>query len=151
MLGVFAGYMMQSQAGKMKKFRNYLLLGCLFIIIGLVSGIWHPIIKKIWTSSFVFFSGGICMLLLAVFYLIVDVWNIRKGVSWMIVIGSNAIFAYVTWHLFEKSLRGVAEVFLAGLKPWIGNWFEALSIFGGTLVLYLALKYLYGKKTFIKI
>ncbi len=151
MLGVFAGYIMQSPAGKMKKFRNYLIIGCLLVSVGLIIGIWHPIIKKIWTSSFVLFSGGICILLLAIFYLIVDVWGIRKGIHWMIVIGSNAIFAYVAWHLFAKSLRGVAEVFLDGLKPWIGNWFEAMSIFGGTLVLYLILSYMYRQKIFIKV
>jgi hypothetical protein len=69
----------------------------------------------------------------------------------MIIIGSNAIFAYVAWHLFSTNLSGMAEVFLNGLKPHIGEWFEALSIFGGTAILYLILWYMYKNKTFIKI
>jgi predicted acyltransferase len=151
MLGVFAGYIMQSSNEKMKKFRIYLVLGAALTILALILNIWHPIIKHIWTSSFVLFSGGICVFMLSIFYLVIDVWNIRKGTKWMIVIGSNAIFAYVAWHLFSNSFSGMAEVFLNGLKPCIGNWFDALSIFGGTMVLYLILLYMYKNKTFIKI
>jgi len=151
MLGVFAGYIMQSEAGKMKKFRLFLIFGISLIILALILNIWHPIIKHIWTSSFVLFAGGISILLLAIFYLLIDVWNLRRGTTWMIIIGSNAIFAYVAYHLFANSFQHMAEVFLNGLKPYIGNWFDALSIFGGTLVLYLVLRYMYRNKTFIKI
>lgn len=151
MLGVFAGYIMQSDQKKMKKFWSYVILGISLIVIALIWNIWHPIIKKIWTSSFVLFSGGICILLLAVFYLIIDVWEIRKWARWLIILGSNAIFGYVAWHLFEKQFVGVAEVFLNGLKPWIENWFDTLRYLGGFMVLYLILWYMYKNKTFIKI
>jgi hypothetical protein len=69
----------------------------------------------------------------------------------MIVIGSNAIFAYVAYHLFSSNFSGLAEVLLNGLKPWVGNWFEVLSIFGAAAVLYFILWYMYRNKTFIKI
>ena len=151
MIGVFAGYLMQSGGNKIIKFRYFAITGASLIALGLIMNIWHPIIKHIWTSSFVLFSGGICFLLLAVFYLFIDVWNIRKGTRWMIIIGSNAIFAYVAYHLFSGAFSAMAEVFLAGLKDRIGNWFEVLSIFGGTLVLYSILWYMYRNKTFIKI
>ena len=151
MLGVFAGYTMQSDSGQMKKLRNFVMVGVSLIIFGILLSIWQPVIKKIWTSSFVLFSGGICYLMLALFYLIIDVWGLRKGFKWMVVIGSNAIFAYVAWHLFEKSLRGVAEVFLKGLTLYLGNWTEVLSIFGGTLVLYLILRVMHKHKIFVKI
>jgi len=151
MVGVFAGYIMQSAGDKMVKFRNFVITGVMLAVLGLIMNIWHPVIKHIWTSSFVLLSGGICLLMLSVFYLIIDVWNIRKGTRWMIVIGSNAIFAYVAYHLFSGAFTAVAEVFLNGLKPWIGNWFEVLGIFGGTLVLYGILLYMYRNKTFIKI
>ncbi len=151
MVGVFAGYLMQSARDKIVKFRYFITGGAALIVLGLILNIWHPIIKHIWTSSFVLFSGGICILLLAVFYLVIDIWNIRKGTRWMIIIGSNAIFAYVAYHLFSGALSSVAEVFLNGLKIRIGAWFEVLSIFGGTFVLYSILYYMYRNKTFIKI
>ena len=61
------------------------------------------------------FAGGISLLLLAVFYLLIDVWNIRKGTRWMIVIGSNAIFAYVAYHLFAPSFSGYGR----GISEWV--------------------------------
>ena len=151
MLGVFAGYIMQSEQEKMKRFWNFMIFGSSIIVLGLILSIWHPIIKHIFTSSFVLFSGGISLLMLAVFYLVIDVWNIRRGTRWLIIIGSNSIFAYVAYHLFSSNFSGMAEVFLNGLKPCIGNWFDVLSIFGATLVLYILLWYLYRNKTFIKI
>ena len=111
-----------------EKFRNFVIYGASLIIFALILNIWHPIIKHIWTSSFVLFSSGLSLMMLAVFYLLIDVWNIRKGTQWMIIIGSNAIFAYVAYHLFSGSFSSMAEVFLNGLKPWIGSWFEVLSI-----------------------
>jgi predicted acyltransferase len=151
MLGVFAGYLLQSDSFQMKKLKILAVVGISLILSGLLLGIWQPVIKKIWTSSFVLFSGGICYMILALFYLLIDVWEFRRGFRWMVIIGSNAIFAYVVWHLFEKNLRGIAEVFLKGLNPYLGDWFEVLSIFGGTLVLYQILRFLYKNKVFIKI
>lgn len=151
MLGVFTGYIMQSHLDQWKKFRYFILLGLSLFALGCIWNLWHPIIKKIWTSSFVLFSGGICILMLAFFYLIMDVWGIRKGFRWMVIIGSNAIVAYVLWHLFEKSFTGMADVFLNGAKTWIGNAYETLRYTGGFLILYLILWYMHKNKTFIKI
>ncbi len=151
MLGVFTGYIMQSNLAPLKKFRFLVVLGLLLFSAGMIWGIWHPVIKKIWTSSFVLFSGGICVMLLSLFYLINDVWGVRKGFRWMIIIGSNAIVAYVAWHLFEHSFTGMAEVFLKGAKEWIENAYDSLRYLGGFLILFLLLRYMYKNKTFIRI
>lgn len=151
MLGAFSGYFMQSGQSKMRKFRNFIIYGTGLILCGLLVSIWHPIIKKIWTSSFVLFSGGICVLMLAAFYLFIDVLSWRKGIKWMTILGSNAIFGYVAWHLFENQLVGMAEVFLKGLLPHIQDWFETLRYLGGFLIIYLLMWYMHKNKTFIKI
>jgi len=67
MLGVFTGYMLQSGLSQMKKLRNFVLFGIALIALALLMDCFHPIIKKLWTSSFVLFSGGICVLLLSLF------------------------------------------------------------------------------------
>jgi len=151
MLGVFCGYILQSTANKYVKFRNFIIFGVTLIILALIWNIWHPIIKKLWTSSFVLFSGGICTLLLGAFYLVIDIWNVRKGTKWMIIIGSNAIFAYVISHVFGDQLRATANIFINGLIPYIGNWFDTLSYIGGVLILFAVLKYMYKNKIYIKI
>lgn len=151
MLGVFCGYILQSTSNKYVKLRNFVIFGIALIILALIWNIWHPVIKKLWTSSFVLFSGGICTLLLGAFYLVIDIWNVRKGTKWMIIIGSNAIFAYVVSHVFGDQLRAIANVFLNGLIPYIGNWFDTLSYTGGVLILFVILKYMYKNKIYIKI
>ena len=151
MLGVFCGYILQSGVSKYTKFRNFIIFGVSILALALVWNIWHPIIKKIWTSSFVLFSGGISILLLAAFYLIIDVWNVRKGTKWMIIIGSNAIFAYMVWHVFNVQLRSMADVFMIGLKPFIGNWYETLNYTGGFLLIFAVLHDMYKNKIYIKI
>ncbi|MEO8763579.1 MAG: hypothetical protein ABI416_04795 [Ginsengibacter sp.] len=151
MIGAFCGYIMQTGQQKIIKFRNYLFFGVLLIVIGLIWNTWHPIIKKIWTGSFVLFSGGISVLLLALFYLVIDIWNFKKATRWLVIIGSNAIFAYVAWHLFEPAFRGVSAVFVDGLKPYIDGWYETVLYTGSFMVLYLMLRYMHKHKIFIKI
>ncbi|MCB8994982.1 MAG: DUF5009 domain-containing protein [Bacteroidales bacterium] len=151
MLGVFCGYLLQSTAEKIRKFKYFILLGSSLIILSLILSPWHPIIKKIWTSSFVLFSGGISVLLLALFYYLIDIKNLKTGTRWMIILGSNAIFGYVAWHLFNPSFIGVAQVFVDGLKPYIGDWYLPMIFFGGFMVLFILMRYLFINKTFIRI
>ncbi|MFZ5939538.1 MAG: acyltransferase family protein [Bacteroidota bacterium] len=151
MLGVFCGYLLQSKNSRLKKLRSLLILGAALIAVSLVWDLWQPIIKKIWTSSFVLFSGGICILMLALFYYVIDILEVRRGTRWLIVLGSNAIFGYVAWHLFSWSFIGVARVFWAGFISYIPQWEASLSFLGGFLVIYLLMSYMYRNKTFIKI
>jgi predicted acyltransferase len=151
MLGVFTGYILQSQNLQMVKFRNLVVFGVALVAAGLLLDQWHPIIKKIWTSSFVLYAGGISVLMLAAFYLVIDIYKIRWGTKWMVIIGSNAILAYVAWHLFEPAFTSVSGVFVEGLKRFIGNWYQTVLYFGSFMVLFLILKFMYDRKTFIKI
>jgi predicted acyltransferase len=151
MLGVFSGYILQSGKPQVTILRNLTLYGIVMIVAGLLLNEWHPIIKKIWTSSFVLFSGGICALMLAVFYLVIDVLKFRKGSKWLVIIGSNAIFGYVAWHLFEPAFTSVSSVFVNGLKPFIGNWYQTVLYIGSFMVIFLILRFMYNRKIFIKI
>lgn len=151
MLGVFSGYMLQSEKPAFIKFRNLVIYGILLIAGGLLMNQWHPVIKKIWTSSFVLYSGGICVLMLALFYLVIDIYKFRLGTKWMVILGSNAILGYVAWHLFEPAFTSVSAVFVDGMKRFIGDWYQTVLYFGSFLVIFLILKYMYNRKIFIKI
>ena len=151
MLGVFSGYILQSGKLQLIKFRDLVVFGIALIAGGLIMNEWHPIIKKIWTSSFVLYAGGISVLMLALFYLAIDIYKLRWGVKWMVIIGSNAIVAYVAWHLFEPAFTSVSAVFVDGMKRFIGNWYQTVLYFGSFMVLFLILKFMYYKKIFIKI
>lgn len=113
--------------------------------------VWCPIIKNRWTSSYVLYAGGWSLLLLALFYMVIDVWGFRRwSVPW-VVIGSNSIVAYMCWHLGSGVFRQAAEVFLGGLKHYVSPaWYEPIAWAGATAVLWLLLSYLYRHKTFIR-
>ena len=149
MLGVLAGYVLQLKTMPQEKFWRLVVIGFVLVLIGLLWSVWHPSIKHIWTSSFVLFSGGLCFLLLAGFYGVIDVLQIRAWSLPFIVIGSNAIAAYVSAEVFD--FRLIAKVFVEGLEQYVGTWYPLFLAVGGVAVLYLILLYLYKKKIYIKI
>jgi predicted acyltransferase len=149
MLGVFAGYLLQSELKSIRKVHYLIAAGIALIIVGKVWDIWHPSVKHIWTSSFVLFSGGICLLSLSLFVWLVDHLNFKKGFGFFTIIGMNAIFAYCAAHLFD--FRLVADVFVGGLKDHVGSWFSFIRAIGGFSVLYFILWQMYKRKIFIKI
>ncbi|NCU04830.1 MAG: DUF5009 domain-containing protein, partial [Chitinophagaceae bacterium] len=120
-----------------------------FIIAGKIWGLWFPIIHHLWTSSLVLFAGGISCLLLAVFFLVIDVWGYRKWSFPFIVIGVNAIAVYVATHLFNFKLIG--NVFVGGFSKWLGSANGFVQALAGLIVVWLILYWMYRKKTFIKV
>jgi predicted acyltransferase len=60
-----------------------------------------PINKNLWSSSFVLLCAGWSLLLLTVFYLVVDVWRLRAWALFLVVIGSNSIFIYMGRHFIN--------------------------------------------------
>ncbi len=66
--------------------------GCL--VWARVWNLWLPINKNLWTSSFTLWAAGWSLLLLGMFYLVIDVWGWRKWAFFFVVIGANAITIY---------------------------------------------------------
>jgi predicted acyltransferase len=149
MLGVFGGYILQSDNKGMRKVLILAATGAACILLGKIWQPFFPSVKHIWTSSFVFISGGLCMLLLSTFLLLVDVLNMKRGFKFFTVIGMNAIFAYCASHLFDWGLIG--DVVVSGLQKYIGDWYFFLRYLLGFGVLYLLLWQMFKHKIFIKI
>ena len=149
MLGVFAGQLLMSDLKPLKKAGMLALIGIGCILAGKIWGIWFPIIHHLWTSSLVLFAGGLSFLLLALFYLVIDVWGYRKWSFFFVVIGMNAIAVYVATHLFDFTLIG--NVFVGGLLKWLGAWAPFVEASAALAVIWLILYWMYKTKTFIKI
>jgi predicted acyltransferase len=149
LLGVLAGHLLRSE--KTKKTKVVWLfaaaVGCL--LLGLLWDNRLPIIKKIWTGSFVLFAAGWSYLLLALFYLIIDVWGLRKWAFAFVVIGMNAIAVYMATQVFDFRLIG--DIFVAALAKWTGHWHEFVRAVAGFTAVWLILWWMYRKKSFIKI
>lgn len=149
MLGVFAGQLLLSEMKPVKKAGLLALIGVSCIIAGKVWGIWFPIIHHLWTSSLVLFAGGLSFLLLALFYLIIDIWGYKKWAFFFKVIGMNAIAVYVATHLFD--FREIGNVFVGGLLKYLGPWADFVEASAALAVIWLILYFMYRNKIFIKI
>lgn len=147
--GLFAGELIKSNLPRKKVVLQLLLYGLAGILLGLVIGIWHPVVKKLWTSSFVLLSSGVCFLLLSFFYWIIDERGKYKWAFPLKVIGMNAITAYVLSHVI--SFPQIADYILFGLEQYVGDFYGLTKVLGGFGILYLLLWYMYKNKTFIKV
>jgi predicted acyltransferase len=149
MLGVFAGLLLRSNTTIRKKVLGLLGMGLGTLIAGLLWAPLFPIIKHIWTSSFVLFAGGLSYFLMALFYAIIDVLEYWKWAFGFVVIGMNAIAVYMAVQIFD--FRHVGNVFVGGLSDRLGDWNDFVQALAAFAIIWLILLWMYRKKTFIKI
>lgn len=147
--GLFAGEILKSKLPREKVARNIVIIGAVSIAIGLIVSVWHPSVKKIWNSSFVLLSSGICYLLLALFYWVIDIKGYYRWTKPFKVIGINAITAYVISHVID--FPSIADQLLFGFRQFLGDYYDAFTVIGGFLIIYLILWYMNKNKTYIKI
>jgi predicted acyltransferase len=91
----------------------------------------------------------LCYVLLALFYLVIDVLGFRKWAFGFVVIGTNAIAVYMATHLIN--FHNIGGVFVGGLEKYTGNWYPFIYALAGFAIVWLILWWMYRKKTFIKI
>jgi predicted acyltransferase len=149
MLGVFAGYILRSEKKKVAITVHLFASGLALVLLGTVWHIFFPIIKHLWTSSFVLFAAGLCYLLLGGFYLVIDVLGLRRWAFGFVVIGTNCIFAYMARSLFD--FRHISNIFVGGLVRFLGPWGSFVQSLAGFTCIWLILHYMYRKRTFVKI
>jgi predicted acyltransferase len=95
LLGVFAGLLLRGDGLSPQRKTLWLLIGGLVLLAtGYLWARQFPIVKAIWTSSFVLVAGGYSLILLAALHQIVDVWKWQRWATIFIWIGANAIGLY---------------------------------------------------------
>lgn len=151
MLGVFAAYLLRSKQTGGKKLLWLLALGTACLIAGWAWSFWFPIIKNRWTSTYVLWAGGWSYLALALFYWITDIRGRRKWAFPFIVIGMNAIVAYMAWGVFARSFRLMADTLVGGLRQYTAGWYDAIGWFVAMSILWMGLYCLYRTRTYIRI
>ncbi|KPK91372.1 MAG: hypothetical protein AMJ88_13905 [Anaerolineae bacterium SM23_ 63] len=151
LLGVFAGFLLKNNSFSDKK-KVGLLLGCgvVGILLGFLWGLQFPLIKKIWTSSYVLVTGGYSCLLLAVFYQTIEVWGRRKWASPFVWIGANSIMTYLVSGALAAFLLNGGLLDLS-MNTVFGIYGELVSsvVFTGLILLIAYL--LYRRKLFLRI
>ncbi len=121
LLGVFAGLVLRGPAGTERKKAGLLAgTGAALLVLGLLWGLEFPVIKKIWTSSYVLVAGGWSLLLLSLFYLVIDVWRVRSWAMPLVWIGANALAIYLITNVAD--FWKLASRFVGGD---VGTWLDA--------------------------
>ena len=108
LFGLIAGGWLRGEGSAGVKIGRMLAAGVVGVLAGLTLdqlGI-CPIVKRIWTPSWVLFSGGICFGVLAMLYAAIDVAGYRRWAYPILVVGRNAIAAYCLDHLVEGFITG---------------------------------------------
>jgi predicted acyltransferase len=151
LLGIMAGLVLKNK--NLSQNAKTLRLAIAGIICLVVAQIWNldfPINKNLWSSSFVMHVGGLSLLLMALFYYVIDVLGYQKWAFFFKVIGMNSILIYISghfinWNFTNHSLFGwLAQ--LAG-EPY-GAVIMAITF---VLVKWVFLYFLYKKKTFLRV
>ncbi|HBL74008.1 MAG: hypothetical protein A2W90_12435 [Bacteroidetes bacterium GWF2_42_66] len=150
LMGSFAGHFLREQ--KRNDWQKVYLLaaiGAALIVLALIVSPFYPIIKKCWTSTFNLMAGGISFLLIAVFYMIIDVLKWQKWSFYFRVIGMNSIFVY----LFTRFINvwGVVEYFLGWTRIISEGANQFILLIGYLAILWGLLYYMYKKEIFLRV
>jgi heparan-alpha-glucosaminide N-acetyltransferase len=155
MLGLWTGAWLKTPRSTTEKLKGLVIGGVALTFAGLLLQWLHinPIIKRIWTSSYTLYSGGLVILMLAGFYALIE-WKGWKRWSFpLLVIGANSIAIYVmSWtieHFISEALvrhLGTAPFAIAGppFEP-------VLRGIGVLIVFWLILYWMYRRKIFLRI
>jgi len=139
--------------------------GVLGMLAGVVWGIWFPINKNLWSSSYVLFTAGFGLVVLATLYYVIDIRG-RERWAWpFYVFGTNSILAFVASGLFARALLLTTVpstdgatvtlytwIYEHGFAPWAGPMNGSLAFALAYVLLFLGvLAPLYRKRWFLKI
>lgn len=152
LMGAITGEkLMRSSKTHGQKAAGLLIAGLVCLLIGTVLGfVAVPIVKRIWTPSWVMFSGGWVLMMLSAFYWLVEVAGQRKLVFPLVVVGMNSIFIYLMHSLAAGWIRDTLKVH-AGSQAFSGPWGPVWEHCSVLAVLWLLCWWLYQQRAFLKI
>lgn len=165
LLGVLAGQWLMQKRETLEKIAGLFVAGALCVLGGYVWDWFFPLNKALWTSSYVLFTGGLALQLLALCYWLVDLKGYRRWAKPFVVFGVNALALYALAGMLSDVLNVVPRAKLDGatgsLKSWIyervfESWLAPVNASLAFALSYVAFWWLlmwllYRRKIFIKV
>ncbi|QEM09359.1 acyltransferase family protein [Mucilaginibacter rubeus] len=150
-LGILTGILLKKgDITQMRKVATMAVAGVIFLVLAQIWNLDFPINKNLWTSSFVLHVGGLSLLLMALFYYIIDVKGYKKWSFYFRVIGMNSILIYVSGHFIKWDYT--TEGFFGWIGQLVGDPYNIVVMaICYVMVKWLFLYYLYTKKTFLRV
>ncbi|MDZ7722986.1 MAG: DUF5009 domain-containing protein [candidate division KSB1 bacterium] len=153
LMGVFTGRFLRYVSEfwtPARKAAAILTAGALSMGLGALWGLVFPVNKNLWTSSFVLVAGGLSLILLAVFYYVIDVRGMKKWAFPFVVIGLNPITIYMC-HGGFIDFGATSEYVFGGVMSLAGAAEPLIAAVTYVLVGWLFLYALYQLKLFLKV
>ncbi len=167
-LGLMTGELLRGPRSPKEKLTALLLAGLVLMVGGLAMGSTIcPIVKRIWTPSWVLFSGAWVVWMLAALYAVIELAGYRRWAKPLTIVGMNPIAIYVVSYLSagwiwntltihfgyivrsEVAQAALRHVFgTAGFNPVYLPIVRAVSVL---LVLWLFSYWMYRQKIFVRI
>lgn len=150
LLGIYAGRILKNPSMTMTRKAGTLeVMGIAFLILGALWNFVFPINKNLWTSSFVLFVGGWSLVLLGLFYYVIDIKGYRKWAFFFSVIGMNSILIYMAPNFINWAFTTEAFFkWLIQLSGPLGPLTFALCFVG---IEWLFLYIMYKQRLFLKV
>ena len=154
-MGLLAGEWLKGEGTKEKKLRGLVVAGIGLVLLGLVcqwAGI-CPIVKRVWTSSYTLYSGGLVVLLLAGFYALIELKAWRRWAFPLLVVGMNSIAVYVMSWTIPGFVGGALDRHVGGILSSISGPALQPMVHGFAImtVFWLILFWMYSRKIFLRI
>ena len=156
LIGLMAGEFLQEENRGWAIRKLLMFVGVVGILLGVLldaTGI-CPIVKRIWTPSFVLYSGGWCLLALAILYAVTELYSGWEKVGKpFIILGMNSIAVYVMAWIVAPWLNTMLKIHLS--ENYTGFFGDALRPFMEnvitTVIVGLIAWWMYSRRIFLRI
>ncbi|MDH5609226.1 MAG: DUF5009 domain-containing protein [Cyclobacteriaceae bacterium] len=151
LLGIWAGNLLRhSPVTDLQKVMRMVLTGIGFLVVAQIWNLVFPINKNLWSSSFVLQCGGFSLLLLSLFYYVIDIRGYQKGFFFFKVIGMNSILIYLSGGFINWTYS--AQAFFGWMGQLAGEPFGAvIMVFAYLAVQWAFLYFMYRKNVFLRV
>ena len=151
LLGILTGTLLKkTNLTQIQKVIRMAVIGVVFLVLAQIWNLDFPINKNLWSSSFVLWVGGLSLLLMSLFYYVIDVLGYKKWAFFFKVIGMNSILIYLSGHFIKWNYTN--NGFFQWLFQLVGNPYNiVVAAITFVLIKWVFLYYLYQKKTFLRV
>jgi len=120
-IGYYIGELVGNGSPSGKTFLLLILFGAASFGLGYLWGMVFPINKPLWTSSYVLYTAGLAMGVLAFIYLVADLWKFSIWGVFFLIFGTNAIFSYFLSGIWTRLMLFI-KIPSGGNKITLYSW-----------------------------
>jgi predicted acyltransferase len=155
LMGLLAGELLRSmEYTDIEKLIRLAGGGFVCLIAGILLGETAcPVVKRIWTPSWVLYSGGFTLLMLAAFYFVIDIWGFQRWAWALVVVGMNSIAMYLMAQLLKNWTANSLKIHLGqsifdGFGPIYAPIVQSAAVL---FIFWLVCVWMYRQKIFLRI